>query len=79
MKHYSVFNLEISNAIFLVIIAYSFIIRWSESSRCQLLYQRPGTKRLTFGAEVGATVLHGDLLDGAAADGATESYEFRCS
>jgi hypothetical protein len=34
----------------------------------QLLYQRPGTKKLTSGAEVDATVLHRDPLDGAAAN-----------
>jgi len=37
---------------------------------CQLLYQRPATGRLTSGAEAGATVLHQDPLDGAAANGA---------
>jgi hypothetical protein len=44
--------------------------RWFKSSRCQFLYQRPGTKRLASGAEVGAAVLHQDPLDGAAANGA---------
>ena len=41
-----------------------------KSSRCQLFYQRPGTERLTSGAEVGAAVLHRDAPDGAAANGA---------
>jgi len=35
-----------------------------------VLYQRPGTKRLASGAEAGATVLHQDPLNGAAANGA---------
>jgi hypothetical protein len=35
---------------------------------CQLLYWRPETSRLASGAEVGATVLHRDPLDGAAAN-----------
>jgi len=43
---------------------------WCESGRCQFLYQRPGIKRLTSGAEAGATVLNQDPLDGAAANGA---------
>src|SRR3972149_1445918 len=34
------------------------------------LYQRAATKRLASGAEAGATVLHRDPLDGAAANGA---------
>jgi hypothetical protein len=42
--------------------------RWFESSGCQLLYQRPGTERLASGAEAGASVLHRDPLDGAAAN-----------
>ena len=43
------------------------------------LYQRPGIKGLASGAEVSAAVLHHDPLDGVAANGATGSYEFRCS
>jgi len=43
---------------------------WFKSRRCQLLYQRPGIKRLASGAEVSAAVLHLDPLDGAAANGA---------
>jgi len=35
-----------------------------------VLYQRPGIKRLTSGAEAGATVLHQNPLNGAAANGA---------
>jgi len=37
---------------------------------CQLLYQRPRIRKLASGAEAGATVLHRDPLDGAAANGA---------
>lgn len=45
----------------------------------QLLCQRPGTERLASEAKVGAAVLHRDPLDGAAANGARGSCEFRCS
>jgi len=38
--------------------------------KIRLLYQRPGTEGLTSEAEAGATVLHQDPLDGAAANGA---------
>ena len=34
---------------------------WFKSSRCQLLYQRPGTERLASGAEAGA-LLHPHCL-----------------
>jgi len=34
---------------------------------CHFLYQRPATEGLASGAEAGATVLHRDPLDGAAA------------
>jgi len=37
---------------------------------CQFLFQGSGTERLAPGAEAGATVLHQDPLDGAAANGA---------
>jgi len=49
---------------------YKALGRWFKSSRCQFLYQGPGTTRLASGAEAGATVLHQDPLDGAAANGA---------
>ena len=47
---------------------YKTLSRWCKSSGCQLLYQGPGIERLASGAEVGATVLHQDPLDGAAAN-----------
>jgi len=50
--------------------AWEALGRWFKSSRYQLLYQRAGTGRLAYGAEAGATVLHRDPLDGAAANGA---------
>ena len=53
------------------LLAFISLSRWfNKSRRCQLLYQGPGTKRLASGAEAGATVLHQDPLDGAAANGA---------
>jgi len=39
-------------------------------TRCRVLYQGPAAERLASGAEAGATVLHQDPLDGAAANGA---------
>jgi len=42
----------------------------SNPTAAKFLYQRAGTKRLASGAEAGATVVHQDPLDGAAANGA---------
>jgi hypothetical protein len=50
------------------LMAYEALDCWCKSHRCQLLYQRLATQRLPSKAEVGATVLHQDSLDGAAAN-----------
>jgi hypothetical protein len=66
----NLFTSEISHGIFPAIIVHSLIVSWFKSSRCQFLYQRPATEKLAPGAEIGATVLNRDPLDGAAANGA---------